>query len=553
MKIKKNAEALLKQFPAGITALSLYNTASQWAEKGCPEEAEAVWDFIIRHREYVHPNLVGGALFKKGERALMARQNPRASLYFKECLEWIPHHFKAAVMGGCNQAFLERWLTFRRELIAPDSLRIPSTGDDGGKGRKIGKKQVPADILGLEIAAAEIYREYCPPPGSPPQQKFKLLEEQYRRLNDHYQGILPRLSVKTFNQWLALLLQKVDTLYREQFLPAAEPLKNTELLFWTLCVLTEFGGQHGLSKRMAVYFLEILLHSGLLSRHIRHLGLIPAPVGAEGTYLVSIILAYYNAHRFVEETLASISRQTYRNMEVIIADDGSSEASKVQLGRILKKYSLPGLRVLHLEHKDQPSALNAALENARGELILPLDCDDQIAARYLESTVAAFQGNPQLDVVYTLTAAYGFENRLSNREAVTVPQVFTRNQANITALVRKILFQRFGGYDPRLGNFEDWERWITFAKNGARFKRIYEPLFFYRQLPSSRGNTREKTPMQVKLNIMKKHPDLYRLPLEAELCYLDAEPGYIPPYFLQTRWKVERDRGRMYKGKSINR
>ena len=99
---------------------------------------------------------------------------------------------------------------------------------------------------------------------------------------------------------------------------------------------------------------------------------------------VSVLIACYNAERWLDETLASVLAQTWPHLEVIVVNDGSRDGSRQRLAA----YEARGVRVIEQDNAGQGAALNRALAEASGDYIQFLDADDLLApdkiARQLE-------------------------------------------------------------------------------------------------------------------------------------------------------------------------
>lgn len=89
----------------------------------------------------------------------------------------------------------------------------------------------------------------------------------------------------------------------------------------------------------------------------------------------SIIVPCYNAEQYIEETIASAQRQTFKNFEIIVVNDGSTDQSANILQRLSEQ--LPCLKVYSQPNKGLPGARNTALEYATGQWIVLLDADDK--------------------------------------------------------------------------------------------------------------------------------------------------------------------------------
>jgi len=91
--------------------------------------------------------------------------------------------------------------------------------------------------------------------------------------------------------------------------------------------------------------------------------------------LVSVLIPCYNAERWIAETLDSVLAQSYRPLEIVVVDDGSTDGTAAVLGR----YAARGVSIIRQENRGQTAALNRGLSAAKGELVQYLDADDLLA------------------------------------------------------------------------------------------------------------------------------------------------------------------------------
>ena len=112
--------------------------------------------------------------------------------------------------------------------------------------------------------------------------------------------------------------------------------------------------------------------------------------------LISCIIPVYNGRRFIAESLDSIFAQTYRSIEVIVADDGSTDDTP----RLVKEYPQP---VIYIRQPNQgsPRARNCGIQAAKGDFVAFLDSDDLWRAEKLTRQMARFQDRPELDFCVT--------------------------------------------------------------------------------------------------------------------------------------------------------
>ena len=155
--------------------------------------------------------------------------------------------------------------------------------------------------------------------------------------------------------------------------------------------------------------------------------------------LISVPIPVFNAERYLRRCLNSVVNQTYRNLEVIIVDDGSSDGS----GQICDDYAARDsrIRVIHQENKGVAAARNAALDIATGDYILFVDSDDWIekdTCAYLLSIVE----EQQPDMVF-----FGIrDTKPSGEEKIRIIDNF--GMIGKSDLIRKTLYQ---GYVSLIG------------------------------------------------------------------------------------------------------
>ena len=98
--------------------------------------------------------------------------------------------------------------------------------------------------------------------------------------------------------------------------------------------------------------------------------------------LVSVIVPVYNVEEYLENCLNSIINQTYKNIEIILVDDGSTD----NCGGICDEYSKKDnrIKVIHKKNEGLSSARNAGLDNFKGDFVIFIDSDDEIHPQYIE-------------------------------------------------------------------------------------------------------------------------------------------------------------------------
>ncbi|MBO7095774.1 MAG: glycosyltransferase family 2 protein, partial [Lachnospiraceae bacterium] len=117
--------------------------------------------------------------------------------------------------------------------------------------------------------------------------------------------------------------------------------------------------------------------------------------------LISIIIPVYNAAKYLERSVGSVLKQSYRNLEIITVDDGSTDDSLELLNSFASSDSR--VKVIHKENGGSSSARNAGLKAATGEYIGFIDADDYIEYDMYENLARLLDEDPKTDVSQILS------------------------------------------------------------------------------------------------------------------------------------------------------
>ena len=226
------------------------------------------------------------------------------------------------------------------------------------------------------------------------------------------------------------------------------------------------------------------------------------------TPLISVVIPCYNDGRFLPETIAQLQKQTFQDFEIIIVNDGSTDAKTLL---ILDELSKGEIKVLHKENGRMSSARNWGVKHAKGSLIAALDADDYFHPTFFEKALAVLQNQPNTAVVTSYIQLFGEVNKLAKPRGGNEYNFLFSNQCPACAMVRKACWDAVGGYDVAMVNgYEDWEFYIRITQKGWTVHVIKEKLFFYRQTQKS-THKNFTLPNRASLvdYIVEKHKDWY--------------------------------------------
>jgi glycosyltransferase involved in cell wall biosynthesis len=224
---------------------------------------------------------------------------------------------------------------------------------------------------------------------------------------------------------------------------------------------------------------------------------------------ISIIVPCFNHGEFLDEAIESVLGQTFKDFEIIVIDDGSTDVGTLQaLDGLKKKYSQ--IKIIHQANGGPANARNAGIKISRGEFFFPLDADDTIDPRMLEKCFEVISEDSKIGFIYTYTHFFGAEDFVWKNPEYNFFELLRANHTTVSALTRKKAWEQVGGFDENKKNkYEDWEFWINLGARGWHGKLIKEPLFNYRKANESRVRKAELKYGEAVGYIREKHRNLY--------------------------------------------
>jgi len=234
--------------------------------------------------------------------------------------------------------------------------------------------------------------------------------------------------------------------------------------------------------------------------------------------MVSIICLCYNHFNFIEEALHSVFNQTYKDWELIIINDASTDDSKNVIDKIVTNFYQKNtnishkIKILHLEHnKGNCAAFNVGFKICKGKYIIDLAADDKFEIDKLEKQVKILEkSDNQTGICFTnATLIDGESNKIGNyyfdwykklpKDGFIFKELIKAGGmiCSPTMLIKREVLEQLNGYDESL-SYEDYDFWVRSARNW-KYVFIDENLTFYRKITHSHSSTFKK----------KNNPHLY--------------------------------------------
>jgi glycosyltransferase involved in cell wall biosynthesis len=224
--------------------------------------------------------------------------------------------------------------------------------------------------------------------------------------------------------------------------------------------------------------------------------------------LVSCIVPVFNGERYLAEALDSILKQSYEPLEIIVADDGSTDGTR----EVVQRYGTR-VRYLHQFNAGPVVARNLGLGAATGEFVAFLDADDLWHAEKLARQMARFDTRPELDVCVAHVQNFWVpelreeeERFRTHRLSRPLPGYLT-----VTLLARRSLFEAVVPFNTALrhGDSADW--FLRAAEHGAVIELLPDVLYYRRLHQTNRSRLLASNSRDEFLKIVKASIDRRRV------------------------------------------
>jgi glycosyltransferase involved in cell wall biosynthesis len=261
---------------------------------------------------------------------------------------------------------------------------------------------------------------------------------------------------------------------------------------------------------------------------------------------VSVITPAYNVAPYIAATLDSALRQSFRDFELIVVDDGSTDDTATIVTGFAARDKR--IRLVRKPNGGLSSARNAALDAARGDYIALLDGDDLWGRSFLDAQLALLRS--EADVSLVTGNAFFLGGSRDGEPVRPVPD--TRREPTLAAILadeeavfimtvfRRTVFETIGGFDETMRTNEDYDFWLRAALAGFKFARNDKPLGVYRR----RGDSLSAGDVRMLRGILhvyaKTRPALHNLPVERAILDRQVQRFEVELLAAEARAAIER-------------
>lgn len=201
--------------------------------------------------------------------------------------------------------------------------------------------------------------------------------------------------------------------------------------------------------------------------------------------LISVVMPARNAQKYIGKSIESILSQTFKNFELIIINDCSTDKTLA----IIKSFSKKDFRIRIINNEKRLNiarTLNKGISLAKSNIIARMDADDIAFSRRLERQYKTIDSSKNISVIgsdIVIMDANGSEIGIRNypHQSKKLKKCLFRYSpfAHPVVMFKKDMFEEVGGYNPKYSPTEDLDLWFRLGSN-HEFKSIPEPLLKYR-------------------------------------------------------------------------
>ncbi|MFH1395272.1 MAG: glycosyltransferase [Candidatus Omnitrophota bacterium] len=231
---------------------------------------------------------------------------------------------------------------------------------------------------------------------------------------------------------------------------------------------------------------------------------------------VSVIIPAYNKADLTVKTVKSVLAQTYKNIEIIVVDDGSTDNTTERLKPYCNR-----IKYVYKNNGGACSARNLGIKKTAGDYIALIDCDDIYIPEKIEISVDFLDKNPDIGFIHTPVYFIDENDNVCGRyprfkkapSGYVSKKLLLKNfVCNSTVVVRAECFEKTGMFDETIFTPADWDMWLRLSEY-YKVGYINKPMTLYRKSESYIAKHLEQSKRELLIvleKVFRRNPDLNR-------------------------------------------
>lgn len=249
--------------------------------------------------------------------------------------------------------------------------------------------------------------------------------------------------------------------------------------------------------------------------------------------VVSVVITCHDLGAYLDQAVQSVLNQTYRDFEIIIVDDGSTDAATRLM---LTTYLRPHTQIVRTEHLGLAGARNFGARKAKGRYISFLNADSVLEPTFLERIVEVLESDPSVSFAFCWLKTFGEVEFQCSPSTYEFPRLLAEDTVCSAALMRTDVLRAVDGFDSHMpvAGYEDWNLAITLVERGFHGAIVPEYLFRDRIRAGSMSAvcTAPENHARLMRYLVEKHPDSYQKHLLGVLETIETRTNELHGSFL---------------------
>ena len=219
--------------------------------------------------------------------------------------------------------------------------------------------------------------------------------------------------------------------------------------------------------------------------------------------MISVIMPVYNGEKYLKQSIESVIQQTYKDWELIIVNDCSTDNSR----NIMQSYADTDSRIRIVDNGSNlklPRSLNAGFREARGKYLTWTSDDNMYKPNVLEELSRYLDYNSEIGFVYSDMDVVDASLNFIGEQSLESDRLLYADCIGASFMYRKEVIDKVGEYDPDMFLVEDYEYWIRVSKK-FKIGHINKNLYIYRVHDNSLTGTRKKDINKQLYRLRKRH------------------------------------------------
>ena len=270
--------------------------------------------------------------------------------------------------------------------------------------------------------------------------------------------------------------------------------------------------------------------------------------------MISIVMPVYNGEKYLKQSIESVIHQTYKNWELIIVNDCSTDKSR----SIMQYYANEDERINIIDNEINlkvAQSLNKGFQNAKGKYFTWTSDDNLYKPDALKELSFFLDNNPDIGLVYSNEDVVDSELNYVKEGRLNPQMLLYADCIGASFMYRKEVADKIGGYDPEMFLVDDYDYWIRVSKH-YKIAHLDRNIYIYRMHPNNLTTTKKEECNKQLYNLRRKHLDYLISNINSkykEMLFIDMAVQNIDEYdYLLRKFELSNEKFDWVKNNNVD-